>query len=64
MKLYCFARADAMKDHNFTDDVAITWAMNKKEAIARFSELYAEIKPKEVFQVKYNSKGIAILTDY
>lgn len=63
---YCFARANAMQDHNFTDDVALCKATSKRQAIKIFSRLYSDIKDDEVFIVKkeFNDYGIAILTDY
>ena len=64
MKVYVFARPDAMKCHHFTDDVAITIAKNKKEAIEIFSEYYAEIKTNEVKAVNIGIGEVAILTDY
>ena len=62
--LYYFARADAMIDHTFTDDVAITYAQDKAEAIKKFSKLYANVTADEVDPVMFNSEDIAILTDY
>lgn len=63
-KLYCFALADQMKEHNFTDDVAICWAMSKAEAIERFQTLYTLADESNVFEVWYNVRKVAILTDY
>lgn len=65
MPLYYFARADQMTDHNFTDDVAITYAQDKAEAIKKFSKLYDDIKDDEVNAVSWgHNNGVAILTDY
>ena len=64
MKVYVFARPDAMKYHDFTDDVAITIAKDKKEAIKIFSEYYTEIKTNEVKEVNIGIGEVAILTDY
>ena len=63
---YCFARANAMTEHKFTDDVALCKAISKQQAIKIFSRLYSDIKDNEVFIVKneFNVYGIAILTDY
>lgn len=63
---FCFARPNAMKEHKFTDDVALCKAVSKSQAIKIFSRLYSDIKDDEVFIVKkgFNSYGIAILTDY
>lgn len=63
-QLYVFAVPDAMIDHKFNDDVAITWAISKAEAIEKFSRLYKDVKHEEVDAVLFNHFGVAILTDY
>lgn len=63
-KLYCYALANQMVGHRFTDDVAICWAMDKAEAIERFQKLYALADESNVFEVRYGSDKVAILTDY
>lgn len=64
MQLWVLARPDQMKDHRFTDDVAITYAFTKEEAISKFSRYYADIQPSEVRSPYFNQHGVAILTDY
>lgn len=65
MFTYYFARADQMKGHNFTDDVAICKAWSKKSAIKKFSKLYADVKNKEVKRINWFEKPrVKILTDY
>lgn len=65
MFLYRFGRADQMIDHNFSDDVAICLAWNKKQAMKKLSTMYSCIEPKEVYRVrwKYIIRGV-VLTDY
>lgn len=64
-KLYCYAKANQMVDHRFTDDVAICWAHNKMEAWHKMYQLYGNCYPKDVFEVHYTAgNGVAILTDY
>ena len=63
-QLYVFAVANAMVDHEFNDDVAITWAKSKAEAIEKFSRFYNVVKEEEVDEVWFNREGVAILTDY
>lgn len=63
-QLYVFAVPNAMIDHEFNDDVAITWAISKVEAIEKFSRLYKDVKHEEVDAVRFNHFGVAILTDY
>ena len=63
-QLYVFAVPNAMTDHKFNDDVAITWAISKAEAIEKFSRLYKDVKHEEVDAVRFGSDGVAILTDY
>lgn len=56
-----------MIGHKFTDDVAITFALTKKQAIKKFSRLYAHVKPEEVTcEIKWllRFNRVAILTDY
>lgn len=65
--IYCFARADQMVGHRFTDDVAICMAISKQKAIKKFSKLYANVQEKDVFKVSLIEliKGrVEILTDY
>ena len=64
-QLYVFAAPGAMKNsHTFTDDVAITWAISRNEAIEKFLKLYTDVEVDEVEAVRFGSDGIAILTDY
>lgn len=65
-KLYVYAKAGAMTGHSFTDDVAITWAKSKTEAVERFSKLYANVTAGDVEPVRFGGLGgnVAILTDY
>lgn len=63
-QLYVFAAPNAMEDHRFTDDVAVTWAVTKADAVYKFSRLYADVKDEEVEPVRFGSDGVAILTDY
>lgn len=62
MFLYSFARADQMIGHRFTDDVAICFALSKKQAIKKFSRLYDGIEEKEV--TREPIRKVMILTDY
>lgn len=63
-KLWVFAKSGQMSGHGFTDDVAITYASSKSEAIANFSKLYNNVAESDVSEVTFNSSGVAILTDY
>ena len=42
-RIYYFSRPECMldKEHQYTDDVAITFAKNKKQAIKHFKTLYS-----------------------
>ena len=57
-------KARAMVGHNFTDDVAITYAATKEEAIEKFKEFYSDVNSKNVSEPYFNYGGVAILTDY
>lgn len=64
-KLYCYAKANQMVDHRFTDDVAICWAKNKQEAFDKFKPLYGYATLNDIFEPRYIVNcGVAILTDY
>lgn len=54
----------AMVDHNFTDDVAITYAKTKEEAMKKFKEFYSDVNNENVSEPYFNYGGVAILTDY
>lgn len=65
VKIYCYAKADQMEDHKFSDDVAICMAKDKKTAMRKFKKYYAEVDKSDVFLVKFDdNKDFAILTDY
>lgn len=69
MRYYVYAYPKAMKNHTYADDVAITRANSKKEAIENFKKLYIftdEEAKKYVFKLstRFNNYGIAILTCY
>ena len=64
---YVFRRADAMVDHQFTDDVALVKAISKSQAIKKFSRYYADIQEDEVFKLvnsHTDTDDVMILTDY
>lgn len=62
-KLFVYAKANVMIDHQFSDDVAITYAANKQEAFIKFKQLY-DLKISDISEVRFNDYGISILTDY
>ena len=51
-------------NHIATDDCALCKAWSKKKAIKKFQKLYCNFDESNVSRVKYNTYGIAILTDY
>ena len=50
--------------HNANDDCALCRAWTKKQAICKFSKLYTSVTEENVFRVRYNQFGIAVLSDY
>ena len=62
-KLWVYAKANVMKGHNFSDDVAIVYAPTKVEAYKKLRPLY-KIDISEIEEVGFNDYDIAILTDY
>lgn len=63
-KLFVYRKPRVMVGHNYTDDVAITYATTKEEAIKKFKEFYSDVNSKNVFEPYFNYGGVAILTDY
>lgn len=63
-RLFAYALADQMQEHDFTDDVAICKASSKRQAIKKFRQLYGLADQTNVFEVRFNGYGVAILTDY
>lgn len=70
---YVYAKANQMKDHRFTDDVALCKASSKAEAIKKFGILYVDVQDKDVYRLAtgpdYNKPdsryyNLWILTDY
>lgn len=43
MFLWCYSKANQMQNHEFTDDVAITFALTKNVAIKKFKKLYSYV---------------------
>lgn len=65
--IWSFARANQMKGHGFKDDVAITLAFTKKQAIKHFSRLYDDVNENEIQnEIKwlFRYDKVAILTSY
>lgn len=63
MGIYCFARPNQMIGHEFTDDVAVVYAMSKESAIKKFSVLYKDVQENEVKKIGFWDRAI-VLTDY
>lgn len=62
-KIFVYKKPNAMTDHEYTDDVAITKAANKEEALTKFKQYYlCDIE--DIEEVMFNAHGVAILTDY
>ena len=62
--IYCYAKANQMNKHNFSDDVAVVKAISKRSAQKKFSYLYDNVKTSEIKRIKINYKQVTILTDY
>ena len=62
--LYISGSMTGDKIHNANDDCAICKAWSKKQAIRKFMKVYCDFDEFDVFRVKYNKYGIAVLTDY
>lgn len=65
MAIYCYTKADQMTGHTFTDDVAITRAISKRRALAKFRKYYGDATIHDVRKIKVGGlRGVVILTDY
>lgn len=62
--IYCYTKANQMKGHNFTDDVAVVKAISKRSALKKFGYLYDDVDNKDVKKIKIGYKLITVLTDY
>ncbi|MBQ3489015.1 MAG: hypothetical protein IJA86_00305 [Clostridia bacterium] len=66
MFLFCYFLPGTMmgSDHHANDDCALCRAWTKQRAIRKFKRLYDSVSETNVFRVRYNKFGIAILSDY
>ena len=62
--IYCYAKANQMKKHSCTDDVAVVKAISKRSAIKKFGYLYDDVDTNDVERIKINGKKVTVLTDY
>ena len=64
-KLFCYSKPNVMKEHNYTDDVAICYAEDINEANKIFEQLYdKELLKGNIREVTFNNYGVFIATDY
>lgn len=64
---YVYAKANQMKEHKFNDDVALCKAASHSEAYKKFSTLYGNCTPDDIFKLDSRNAwgdGVLILTDY
>ena len=64
---YVYAKANQMKDHKFNDDVALVKAASASEAYRKFSKLYGNCTPDDIYKLNPQAgwgDGVLILTDY
>lgn len=62
-RLFVYKKPGVMVGHNYTDDVAITYATSMADAYRKFSKAY-DLSISDISEVWFNSDGVAILTDY
>ena len=62
--IYCYTKANQMKGHRFTDDVAVVKAICKHSAIKKFRRLYADVQRDDVNRISIKFKYAKSLTDY
>ena len=63
-RLFVYRKPGVLIKHNYMDDVAITYAKTKEEAMEKFKEFYSDVNSKNVSEPYFNYGGVAILTDY
>ena len=66
LKLWAYSKPNQMEDHEYTDDVAITYAKNFNEARNKFLKLYCGVFAEDIKEINFDEYeyGVAILTDY
>lgn len=62
-RIFVYKKPNVMIKHEYTDDVAITMAVNKEEALIKFEQYY-DCDIEDIEEVRFNTGGVAILTDY
>ena len=62
-KLFVYRKPNAMVDHEYTDDVAITYASSRAQAYMKIKPYY-DCDITDIEEVYFNDGGIAILTSY
>lgn len=62
-KIFAYKKSNAMTGHKYADDVAITMATNKEEALIIFKQYY-DCDIKDIEEVEFNTGRVVILTDY
>jgi len=64
MSLYFYARPTARMENRFEDEVAITWADSKRDALERFSEYFDHADVRYVHHVRFDHSEVCVLTDF
>ena len=62
-KLFVYSKPNAMIGHEYTDDVAITYASSRAQAYMKIKPYY-DCDISDIEEVYFNDGEIAILTDY
>lgn len=63
-RLFIYRKSGVLVEHNYMDDVAITYAKTKEEAMEKFKEFYSDVNSKNISEPYFNYGEVAILTDY
>ena len=62
MRLYFYARPTARCQSRFDDEVAITWADSKRDALEKFSEYFDHADVSYVHHVRFGHSEVCVLT--
>ena len=64
MSLYFYARPKPDSNRRFDEQVAITEASSKREALEHFSDCFVHARIEYVHHVRFDYSGVCVLTDF
>ena len=63
---YYYSKPNRMVGHEFSDDVAVCVALNRKSALNKFKKLYFDCDIKDIHKIRVQNlvSSAVVLTDY